>query len=289
VPHAKQNHELFMVASIQYYRIGVVFYLATIAGVCGQVATTSQPAQLASSSSATLQVSQNQATVEAFQTQQISLARQEQALAASGATPGQLAAWYQQNSTLFSLQQQRAETMAAASESRLQPENRRPRIPANASPTLADFLTAQATLANARAHIHNQLVQAAAAGLSLTFAQATNIEQQENQLFQQQNVALLALQAQRSQLIANESAAKIQPVPGRAVIPPNASPQMAAYLTGQNQIRREMVQWHNQNLSATPAARQAALQTWYQQNASQFSQVQQQAQTLSQASTTTKN
>jgi len=279
-----------MNASIPYCRIGVLFYLvSTVAGV-GQVTASSQTTQQVSSSPATEQVSQNQATLQAFQQEQLALARQERALEAGGATPQQLEAWHQQNAAQFAAQQQRAQALATASALQMRRTNRQPNIPADASPTLKDFLTTQAALANARAQIHNQLVQqATASGQSLTLAQIGKMEQRANQLFQQQNAALLTLQTQRSQALANTAAQTVRPLPKPLVIPPNATPQMAAFLTTRYQIRRELVQMRNQYVTATPAVREAALRQWLKQNASLFAQLQQQEQSLSQANTTTPN
>jgi hypothetical protein len=73
------------------------------------------------------------------------------------------------------------------------------------------------------------------------------------------------------------------------VIPPNATPQMAAYLTTRNQMRLARFQLMKQYANADPAVKKAALQAWYKQNASQIAQLRQQAENLSQASTTTTN
>jgi len=207
-----------------------------------------------------------------------------------GATQAQLKAWHQQNAAEFALQQQRAEAMSAASALQPRPTIHQINIPANASPALNQFLTTQATLGNAEARIHNQLLQqATASGQSLTSAQVGQMERQENRLFRQQNASLQTLQAQRVQALANVSAQTIQPVPGPVIIPTNATPQMAAYLTTQNQIRRQLIQLKNQYANASPAVREAALQAWSEQNASQLTQMRQQAQSLSQASSPTQN
>jgi hypothetical protein len=65
-----------------------------------------------------------------------------------------------------------------------------------------------------------------------------------------------------------------------SLIPGNANPQMAAFMTTRNQLRQSLIQLRTQNASSTPAVRNAALQQWRQQNASQFTQLQQQAQAL---------
>jgi hypothetical protein len=283
-------NEIYMDASITARWMGVCFYLATTSGMLGQVSTSLQTSQQALPASSTLQVSQNQATLQAFQKEQGALAQERQLLVANGATQQQLQAWQKQNAARFAAQQQRAEAMTVASALSLRRENQQPEIPADASPALKAFLTTQAALAKVRAQIHNRLVQqATASGQSPTFAQVAAMEQRESQLFQQQNAALLTLQAQRSQALADESAQTERTVLPTLVIPPNATPQMAAYLTTQNQINREMIQMRNQYANANPAVKEAAMQKWRQQNAGQLVQLQQQAQSLSQASTTTPN
>lgn len=280
-----------MPASLSFRWKGmVVFYLATMAGVSGQVAASSQTTQPASPTTGTLQDSQNQATLQAFRTEQLALARQEEGLVEGGATQAQINAWRQQHAGEFALQQQRAQAMATATSLRLIRTNRKPNIPANASPALKQFLTTQATLAKARAKIHNQLVQqAAASGSSLTFAQVSQMQRQERELFQQQNASLVALQMQRAQALANASPPTARTAPIPLVIPPNATPQMAAYLTTRNQMRLARFQLMKQYANADPAVKEAALQAWYKQNASQIAQLRQQAENLSQASTTTTN
>jgi len=64
-------------------------------------------------------------------------------------------------------------------------------------------------------------------------------------------------------------------------MPPNASPQMQAYLTARDQLMRADVAFENQHINDDPATKQAALQQWQQQNATQIQQLQQMAQTLS--------
>jgi len=269
---------------------GMLFYLATTVASIAQIATTSQPAEQIASSLPAQQLSQNQSTIAAFQQEQQALFQERQALIAQGATPGQLAAWRQQNAARIAAQQQRVQAISAASALRTMPTNRQPVIPANASPTLRDFLTTQASLANARAQIHNQIVQqAAASGRSLTSAQISQMEQQQMRLFRQQHAADFQLQAQRAQTLANASAQRpMQPLPPLR-IPPNASPQLQAFLTTQYQLMQGRVALQNEYANATPSARQAALQQWRQQNAGQIQQLQQQAQSLSQAGTPTQN
>jgi hypothetical protein len=72
-------------------------------------------------------------------------------------------------------------------------------------------------------------------------------------------------------------------------IPPNASPQLQDYLTARGQIMRDQIAFMNQHRTDDPAARQAAMQQWREQNTPRFQQVQQLAQattTISNATTT---
>jgi hypothetical protein len=213
-----------------------------------------------------------------------------QTLVAQGATSQQLAAWRQQNAALFAAQQQRTEAISAATALQPMPTNRQPIIPANASQTLTDFLTAQAMLANARAQIHNQIVQQiTASGQSVTSVQISQMAQQEMQLFQQQHAADLQLQAQRLQTLANESAQTPLPTPPPLLLSPNVSPQLQALLTTKYQLMQERMQLQNQYANAAPSVQQAAMQQWQQLNAGTIRQLQQQAQNLSPAATTTQN
>jgi hypothetical protein len=204
-----------------------------------------------------------------------------------GATQDQLAAWRQQNAARFDAQQQRLQAMATASALQPLPVNMQPNIPVNASQTLKDFLTTQASLANAHAQIHNQLVQSMPSTASA--AQVSQMQEQEGQMFQQQYSGDLQVQAQRAQILANESAQTPLPIPGPTVIPPNVTSQMATFLTERDQLMREQAQIWNQYATADPTVRQAAMQQWRQQNASLIQQFQQQVQNLAQASSPTPN
>jgi hypothetical protein len=267
--------------------IGVLFYLATLTGVSGQVVGSSQSSQSVAPSTPAQPISQTQSTLQAFQQEQQALFQERQALIDQEATPEQLAAWQQQNSARFAAQQQLAQKMATASALQLMPTDMQPSIPPNASPTLRAFLTAQANQANARAQIHNQLLQTLPANASA--AQVGQMQQQEMQLVHQQHAANSQLQAQRAETLASESAQTPLPALPPLQVPPNATPQLAAYLTQRYQLMQSQVQLSNQYASATPAVRQAALSQWQQQNAAAIQQMQQQAQALSNADPVTHN
>lgn len=215
---------------------------------------------------------------------------QSSQLTDSTATTGPFSVSQQQTATQFNASLQQAQTTAITSAVELKPTDRQPNIPADASPALQAFLTTQAALANAHAQIHNQLVRiTAASGGNLTFAQVMQMEKQEDKLFRQQNAAALALQQQRSQAVADASPQTVQLVPGPVVIPTNTTPQLATYLTLQNQLRKSLIQVRNQYVNSDPATREAALQTWREQNANQFGQLRQAAQNLAEVSISTQN
>lgn len=197
--------------------------------------------------------------------------RERRALIAQGATAEQLAAWRQQNAARFSAQVQRANDMAAVSNAAAAVQPRpmitQVTVPEGASQEMADFLTTQADLQNRRAQLHNAQTPNAAA------------------VFQQQNSVEIAAQQQRAQDLGTQAASQPRPVPPPLVIPANTPPQLAAFLTLRDQLMRERIALWNQNLHATPEARQAALAQWQQQNASRLTQLQTSAVNLSTSST----
>jgi hypothetical protein len=276
-----------MNASIPSCRMGVLFYLATLAAAYGQVELSSQPTQQAAPSSATLEVSQAQATLQAFQQEQQVLAQSFSAMLTLNPTPQQMEAWQQQNAAALANQQQLALDMADESALEPMPVMTQPNIPADASPTLQAFLTTQAALVNAGAQIHNQLLNALP--LDVSEEQISQMQQSEDQLFQQQQGATIQLQAQQAQALANESARQPLPVPPPLVIAPGSTSQLAAFLTLRDQLMRAQIQLQNQYVTADPSVRDAALQQWRQQNDALFQQLQQLAQNLSATTSTPQN
>jgi hypothetical protein len=128
----------------------------------------------------------------AFVHEQRILANEISALVSQGATEQQLEAWQQQNAALIQAQRQEAQKLTA--QSALQPGRvvRRVNVPRNASSTLKDFLITQAKLANARAQIHNQLLQTLPT--EATQDQIIQMQQQEELIFEEQHAADLQLQ-----------------------------------------------------------------------------------------------
>ena len=90
---------------------------------------------------------------------------------------------------------------------------------------------------------------------------------------------IVSPQRQRSQALSQSPAAQL-PVP-TLVIPADVTPQMAAFLTAQNQLEVERVQIWNQVTNADPATRAAAMQQWRQQNLNRIRQLEQQQKNLS--------
>jgi len=149
-----------------------------------------------------------------YQKQRQALMQERQKLIESRATEAQLQAWREKTAARFADLQDLAEAMGAASALHPKRTDRKPNIPANASPTLAAFLTTRAELGNARAKIHNQLLDAAA-GQELTPDQVRQMQEKERQLFLQQHAAELQLQAQRTQTLAVEAVSNKSNAPAR--------------------------------------------------------------------------
>jgi len=103
--------------------------------------------------------------------------------------------------------------------------------------------------------------------------------------FQKQNADLLTRQRELGKIISQQNAKNPIPTPPPLQIPPNASPQMKTFLTERDQLMRDQIAFMNLHRNDDPAARQAAVQQWRQQNASRFEQVQKDAQDIPQAST----
>ena len=224
------------------------------------------------------------AALQTYRQEQQALAQEWQTLISQGATMQQLEAWRQQHAARIQAQQQRAQALALASALQPIPVIAEAIIPADASSNLEEFLTTQATLANARARIHNQLLQSLPSGA--TQEQVSAMRQQEQQIFQQQHSADLQLQKQQAQALANTSAPQPLPAPGSPVVlPPNAPPQLKAYISARDALLSARAQIWNQYVTADPAARQAAMQQWQQQNAGQLNKLRQLARALSNSTT----
>ncbi len=221
-----------------------------------------------------------QTDIQSFQTEQQVLAQGLGGLSSQGATPQQIQAWQQANAN----QQQFALNLAAESEVQPMTLMALPNIPVNTSQTMKDFLTTQVALANARAQIHNQLLYAMPAEVS--GGQISQMELSEIQLFQQQHANDLQVQQQRAQPISLDAAQQPMLLPPSPRLPNDASPQLTAFLFAKNQLLRDEMTVFNQYTTATPEARNAALQQWREQNASRFQQLQSMAQQLP---TTTSN
>jgi hypothetical protein len=222
-------------------------------------------------------------TAEAYQQEEQTLIGEYQALVSQGATQQQLQAWHQQNAPQFQAQHQRVQALSAAFALQLEPvasgTNIPANTPANASPTLQAFLATRASLVQAHALLHNQLVQAMPPGATLD--QIDAMRSQERQLFFQKHAADLQLQQQRAQTLAAESAAQPLPVLGTTFIPPNATPQLKAFIPARDALMKSWMQVFNQYRTADPAVRSAAIQQWRQQNAASIQQLRQLAQNLS--------
>ena len=140
-------------------------------------------------------------------------------------------------------------------------------IPANASPELKEFLQNRQTLMQKMAELRQQ---------------NPNANPQDLQArFRQENAALFQRQQELAQKMGQNNSNNVLAAPPSLQIPANASPQMKDYLTARDQLMRDQVAFMNQHRSDAPAARQAAMQQWRQQNAARFQQIQQLVQALS--------
>jgi len=219
------------------------------------------------------QASGSSSLLAAYLQEQRSLAQEQQTLISQGATTQQMQAWWQSNAPRFQAQRQRAQALSTASAIHPMRMIRQVTIPADASPTLRDFLVSRATLANAYAQLHNQMLKALPPGASP--AQIHAFELQAMQTFRKQHSRDIQLQARQSQSLAAESASRPLPIPGPPRIPRGATPQFAAYLTARNALAASHAQLWNQYLGADPTTRAAAMNQWQQQNATSLDQLRQ--------------
>ena len=236
-----------------------------------QDATVSSQATAAAPSATGTSISDTSSTLTAYGQERQTLIQEWDTLVSQGATPQQIQAWRQQNAANFALQQQRAEALSAADYYQPMLFLPVPYIPANASATLHDFLTTRTAMANARAQIHNQLVQSLAPGA--TPQQVDQLQQQEQQAFLQQFASDIQLQSQRAQELAAQAGREAFDPPVPSAIPPDATPQLKAFLAARDALRASWIQVWNDNLSADPDTLQAALGQWRQQNAAAILQL----------------
>jgi hypothetical protein len=208
------------------------------------------------------------------------LAQQASAFFGQGTvTPSSLEEWQNQHVSEIQALQQNAQLLGAQSEMQPIPYITEINIPDDASPDMVDFLTTQATLANGLAQIHNQHVQnVSATSGSVSLDAMTQVENDEATQYQQQYATQIQAQRQRAQVLSTTITSL--PIPGPLVIPASATPQMSALLTLRDQLVRSQVQVWNQNLTSDTATRNAAMDSWHQQNAANFKQLAQLAQNL---------
>lgn len=151
-------------------------------------------------------------------------------------------------------------------------------LPPNATPEMKEFMQNRQTLMQKMAELRQQNPNQNPNGAPdpKLFAE-----------FQQQNAALLQRQQELSQIIGRQQAKNPIPTPPPLQIPPNASPQLKTYLTDRDQLMRDQIAFMNQHRTDEPAARQAAMQQWRQQNTARFQQLQQESQALAQTTSPT--
>jgi len=154
------------------------------------------------------------------------------------------------------------------------PEDNKATIPVDASSEQKEFLENRAILMNNFARCHNQMLKSSADGTN------AGTSQDLEKLFHEQNEALLQKQAQLSQVIAKQKILKPLPTPPPLQIPPQATPQMKAYLIARDKLNRDQIQTLNRYRTADPKAREIAMQQWQQQNAARLQELRQLAQAI---------
>jgi hypothetical protein len=218
-------------------------------------------------------------TLTTFRQQHLALVQQWEALVSQGATWQRVQAWRRQNAAQLQAQQQLAQTIAADSSSQPVPAIAPVAVPPSMSGTLQDFVNTQASLANAAAQIWNQALQTAPSGGSPD--QIAQARVQAMKAFQQQHAAELQLHGSRGQALAADSISEPLTAPQSGDAPPNAPPRLLALRAARLALQAAWVQLWNQYRTAAPAARQAAVQQWQQQNAASIQRMRQLAQDLS--------
>ena len=153
--------------------------------------------------------------------------------------------------------------------------------PANASPEMKEFLQNRATLAGNMAKLRGPGPETATSPSGATALDTQNIARQ----FREQNKELLDRQAELSRTLAQQSSRNPMTLPPPLRMPPNATPEMQAYLTARDKIMRSQMEVMNNNRTADPQVRAVAMRQWQKENEAQIQQLQelrqQQAQALS--------
>lgn len=244
--------------------LAMILLLVNLPGLMAQQAS---PAQ-ASSSGGTKSVDVQETVQQAFQREQQALARDMDRT--SGLDSAQLEAWRTRNAVRLSAQQERAKLIAAESSLVPLPEQPlEPNVPADASPVLKEFLTTRSRLVRSQAQIHNELLDALPQ--EVTEAQVEEMRAKEMALFLQRNGKDLKAQTQRAKAMSEESAWKPLPAPPPLSFPPEATPEMKAFLTARHQLMSEQIEVWNRN--PEPATRDPAMREWMKQNTSHLQQV----------------
>ena len=210
------------------------------------------------------------------------LIQQEQSLQSQGASREAILQWRQKHATDFTALTQKLQAWSTAQPRPALRTMVAPLIPANATPEMKEFLNCRMRLGNSLAEIQNQRSAEAVTFQPTISAVAGTLNTQRST----QTGSLLQRQQQLAKVIAGQQATRTVKMPDGPNIPPNATPQLSAFLTARYQIIRQKMQLLNQYATADPAARRAALSRWRQQNQAAIGQLQKQAQAISAASST---
>jgi len=183
------------------------------------------------------------------------------------AVGGGLGYWQGQRAAQPGIAAARVASLVRSSEAQVAP------TPPNASPEMKEFLANQVTLA--------QKMQEARGS-------STTLTPQAFALFRQQNAQLLQRQNELAQTIAQQQdTGNTLSAPPPVQMPPDASPQLQAYLTAKDKLMRDQIAFLNQHKSDDLAAQQAAMEKWRKQNADRIQQLQKMAQTVAPSGSST--
>ncbi len=197
---------------------------------------------------------------ETFMARRKSLAREMMALVESGASPQEIETWHEANAARHQALRDAAIAMAARQTPPELPFIEEIQLPEGASRNMEEFLLQRAVLHNSRVELLNRLHQA-----------TEEERQQALETLQSQNEEALEVQRALAVQISEEGfLSEEQEIAADPNIPPDASPELEDFLTKRHALMKEQIALLNQYRSATPEARQQALEDWHENNFSRL-------------------
>lgn len=200
-----------------------------------------------------------------FQRERYALAVEREDLLKTGASFQQVVDWEKRNASRLSARRDQMQILAA--ESALEPREFSPTsIPAGVSDSLKTLIGARAALADARAKIHNQLLETLPQ--EVTKEQVQQMQEKEQYLFRQRYKKEIQAMRQTIKALAGEQGRKQASVPSVLDLPQDISLETRKNLETRNQMASERAKLWNQLLDAPPATRE-----WVEQSTGHFKQM----------------